>query len=201
MPRIYVLCRDKIFRRMLEAELSAAGGEVLFSSDFTPPCAIVTDVYSVDFTAVPTGEDINLTVFGYEEELTPDIPPTANILLRPFETERLISLVFGESTPPSPELRKISASERLLLSPGARMVTLGGSTVKLSKREFALFEYLYERRGTAVSRNQLRRDIWGEGEDDGVVDVYICYLREKTEKSFGVRLIKTARGTGYMFEA
>lgn len=203
MTRIYVLCSDGIFRRMLESELSLAGGDICPANDgFITPCAVVADAKSASETALPSGDEVTVVIFGYEDELSAYPPsPTAIVLARPFRTDDLIHTLFGESGKVSPSLRKMTAAERLVLSPSERTATLGSKTVKLSKREFALLEYLYKNRGIALPREKIYSDVWGGGKGENVVDVYVCYLREKVEKPFGTRLISTARGTGYIFGA
>ena len=53
--------------------------------------------------------------------------------------------------------------------------------------------------GEVLSRTRIREHVWDfsfEG-DSNVVDVYVRYLREKIDRSFGLNLIETVRGAGY----
>ena len=61
-------------------------------------------------------------------------------------------------------------------------------------------KYLYKRKGIEIPRSELYDSVWGGGDGENVVDVCVCYLREKLENKFGVKLIRTVRGKGYMFE-
>ena len=81
-----------------------------------------------------------------------------------------------------------------------RTVTLGETSVKLSKREYALFEFLFSEKGIVLSRKEIYDAVWNGVGGENVVDVYVCYLREKLGEAFGVNLIKTHRGKGYIFE-
>jgi len=87
----------------------------------------------------------------------------------------------------------------LTLDPGARKVVVGGTPVDLSAREFALLEYLMRHRGEVLSRTQIREHVWDfafDG-DSNIVDVYVRYLREKIDRTFGLTFIQTVRGAGY----
>jgi two-component system OmpR family response regulator len=82
-------------------------------------------------------------------------------------------------------------------------VTLAGSTLDLSPKEFELLAFLVKNRGIVFSRDQLLEKVWGYGceVDTRTVDVHIRWLREKIESnpSKPCRLL-TVRGVGYRFE-
>lgn len=203
MTDIYLICSDSVFRRMLELELSDCGANVKDDRGaVTAPCAAVVSAPDYRSVSLPEGDGCLTVVFGYPEELEGlDISSSAAVLLRPFAVGELMVLLFGESMDKgAPVLRRRSAADRLSLDARARTVSFSGSSVKLTKREYSLFEYLYERRGKTVPRSEAYKAVWGGGDCEQVVDVYICYLREKVEERFGIKLIKTARGEGYLFE-
>ena len=87
-----------------------------------------------------------------------------------------------------------------LLSKSARTVSYLGKVVLLSRREYDLFEYLFENRQKTVSRRELCEKVWNGDVtcDTNAVDVYITYLRRKTEPLFGKGAIVSVRGIGYM---
>jgi DNA-binding response OmpR family regulator len=86
---------------------------------------------------------------------------------------------------------------RLILTKDTRTVQLGDRSVKLTEVEFRLLSVLASAgAGEYVSRERLIREVWGEGVDGGVVNVYIHYLREKLEKD-GERIIISSRREGY----
>ena len=62
-------------------------------------------------------------------------------------------------------------------------------------------EQLMVNRGIVLSRDHLLDRVWGYGYvgETNVVDVYIRYLRAKIDDAFGVKLIHTVRGVGYVF--
>ena len=85
----------------------------------------------------------------------------------------------------------------------AHKVLYGGEEIILTGREYDLLLYLMENRGIALSRDKILNDVWGFSYigETNVVDVYVSYLRAKIDQRFGVDIVKTVRGVGYMIEA
>jgi DNA-binding response OmpR family regulator len=83
----------------------------------------------------------------------------------------------------------------LVLDIRTRRAHVGGASIELSAREFALAEELVRNAGQVLTREQLLSRVWGYDFDPGsnVADVYIGYLRQK----FGPGRIETVRGVGY----
>jgi DNA-binding response OmpR family regulator len=89
----------------------------------------------------------------------------------------------------------------LSLDPAARVVQRGSVGVELTAREFSLLEYLMRRSGSVVSKAELLAHVWDDPDeiaDLNVVEVYVGYLRRKTEAEGEPRLIHTVRGVGYV---
>ena len=68
-------------------------------------------------------------------------------------------------------------------------------------REFELFSYFFARPYITISRSELLKTIWKDENERGtnVVDVYIRFLRAKLDEKFGLRLIRSRRGEGYVY--
>ena len=83
----------------------------------------------------------------------------------------------------------------LVLDPAARSVTLRGTRVPLSTREFDLLHALMLNAGRVMSRDQLEQRLysWGEEIDSNAIEVHIHHLRRKLRPD----LIETVRGVGY----
>ncbi|MEM1094909.1 MAG: response regulator transcription factor [Bacteroidota bacterium] len=80
--------------------------------------------------------------------------------------------------------------------------TSSGAPVEMTHREFEVLQYLYERPGQAVSRNQLLADVWGYDHlpTTRTIDNFILKLRQKIEpNSAHPRHILTVHGVGYKF--
>lgn len=88
----------------------------------------------------------------------------------------------------------------LTLSESHHEVKYAGSEIELTGREFDLLAVLLVNKNIVLSREQLLGKVWGYdymGETN-VVDVYVRYLRSKIDEVFGISLIQTVRGVGYV---
>lgn len=92
-------------------------------------------------------------------------------------------------------LRTQKDAPRLSLLADGHTAVLGKRTVHLSDGEFALLSRLLRAEGDYVSRETLLAELW-EGEDGGILNVYIHYLRKKLETE-NERVILSSRGRGY----
>jgi DNA-binding response OmpR family regulator len=81
------------------------------------------------------------------------------------------------------------------LDPAARRVTVAGTEVELTRREFRLLEYLMAHVDRTVTKTELLEHVWDTGPDGdpNLVQVYVGYLRRK----LGADVIRTVRGAGY----
>jgi len=95
-------------------------------------------------------------------------------------------------------LESMPLTELLSADEATRTVRISGRTVKLTEVEAKLFFELYRKRDY-VSREELVTAVWGEGADDGVLNVYVHYLREKLEKE-NERVILYSRKSGYRID-
>ena len=87
----------------------------------------------------------------------------------------------------------------LELSPGTREVRRGGELVDLTRTEFSLLELFLRNPRQVLTRSIIFERVWGYdfGYGSNSLDVYIGYLRRKTEAGGKPRLIQTVRGVGY----
>lgn len=84
----------------------------------------------------------------------------------------------------------------IVVDRAAREVTVGGASVTLTAKEFALLAYLAERRGKVVSRAELLRRVWTDRYEGGerTVDIHVRRLRMKLGSALP---LVTLRGSGY----
>lgn len=89
---------------------------------------------------------------------------------------------------------------KLTVNAEARVASYDGHAVDLTKKEFDLLEYLMQNRNVVVSREKLLDAVWGFDfyGSTNVVDVYVRYLRSKIDDVYGVTVIETVRGAGYV---
>jgi two-component system OmpR family response regulator len=119
-------------------------------------------------------------------------------LVKPFDLDELLarvrSLIRRAAAAPNPMLNLGSIS----LNTVARTVSLDGSEIPLTAREYALIEYLAIRHGKVVSRTELYDHLFAEEDESysNLLDVHVCNLRKKLGKD----LIQTRRGHGYVID-
>lgn len=83
-----------------------------------------------------------------------------------------------------------------------RTVHRGDVLIKLTAKEFALLQFMLERRGEVLPRSVIASQVWDMNfdSDTNVIDVAIRRLRLKIDDSFEIKLIHTVRGMGYKLE-
>jgi two-component system OmpR family response regulator len=84
-----------------------------------------------------------------------------------------------------------------------RRVTRSGETIDLRPKEFLLLEYLVRNVDRPVTRTMILEHVWNSSFEGltNVVDVYISVLRNKVDRDFPQKLIRTNRGIGYTFRS
>jgi len=93
----------------------------------------------------------------------------------------------------------VSRVEDLELDRINRTVKRRGRSIELTPKEFSLLEYLMVNAGRCLTRGMIIEHVWklDLGSVTNVVDVYINYLRNKIDRDFERKLIRTVRGAGY----
>ncbi len=130
------------------------------------------------------------------------------VFVRPLDNEIIKAYMRGFSERGMKAKREREAARRtypadeLIIEPLSNTVYLEGETVKLTSHEFGLLTYLLKNRGSVVPRAELLSYVWGYDYVEGtnVVDVYVRHLRKKLDIPFGVDLIETVHGAGYIIK-
>jgi two-component system response regulator MprA len=122
-------------------------------------------------------------------------------LTKPFALEELLARVralLRRSGDDGAGIDKLSFAD-LELDPGTREVTRGGEPIDLTRTEFSLLELFLRNPRQVLTRSIIFERVWGYdfGFASNSLDVYIGYLRRKTEADGKPRLIHTVRGVGY----
>jgi DNA-binding response OmpR family regulator len=127
-------------------------------------------------------------------------------LVKPFALAELLARVRALSR----RARMGSASEAPLLEVGDLVLDLrsrearrGTRRIELTAREFALLETLMRHPAQVMTRSQLLDSVWSYDAvtESNIVDIYIHYLRNKVDKGFDKKLLRTVRGMGYAIRA
>ena len=104
------------------------------------------------------------------------------------------------SASPSPATLTVGS---VVLDPDRREVTVGGSPIALTAREFDVLALLMAHAETVLTRERIAHEALGYDYvgDTNNVDVHIAHLRAKIEDAGGTRIIQTVRGVGYVCRA
>ena len=124
-------------------------------------------------------------------------------LVKPFALEELLARVRAllrrqgdAGTEPGGEELRLAD---LVMDVGAHQVHRAGHLVELTRTEWSLLELLLRNAGQVLTREVISDRVWGyDFGTAGSLDVYIGYLRRKTEEHGGGRLIQTVRGVGFV---
>lgn len=125
-------------------------------------------------------------------------------MTKPFAIEELLArirvAVKRKTNSVKEEEKKVLDFGELTVDDRKRQVTYGEDVVELTKKEYELLKYLLENKNIALDREKILEKVWGYDYygDTNVIDVYIRYLRSKIDQKYGIEMIKTVRGVGYI---
>jgi two-component system OmpR family response regulator len=116
-------------------------------------------------------------------------------LTKPFSYVVLLARIRALLRRGAPQRPTVLTVGELRLDPAERRVTLDGTEITLTAREYALLEYLMRRAGEVVSKTELLDHVWDASIETApnAVEVYVGYLRRK----LGRDVLETVRGAGY----
>ncbi|ACV34512.1 response regulator transcription factor [Accumulibacter sp.] len=117
-------------------------------------------------------------------------------LVKPFDLDELSARMRAVQRRHAGRAEPVIENGPLRMNPATHELTLDGTPVTLSAREFALLQALLEQPGVPLSRARLEEKLygWGDEIESNAVEVYIHSLRRK----LGAEQIKNIRGVGYL---
>jgi len=209
--------RDSLRRALelegYEIELAADGREALsrLMENGTPqPDAVILDVLmpGVDGLEVCQrlrrgGNSVPVLMLTARDEIENRVAGldagADDYVTKPFALEELVARVRALLRRASDSPDEILRFADLELDPGTREVRRAGETIELTRTEFALLELFMTNPRQVLTRSIIFERVWGYdfGFASNSLDVYIGYLRRKTEAGDRPRLIQTVRGVGY----
>ena len=123
-------------------------------------------------------------------------------LVKPFAFAELLARI-RSLLRRGPGTAAVLAVGDLVLDPSARKVSVAGSPISLTAKEFAVLEYLMRNAGRVVTKAMIAEHVWNFdlGAESNFIEVYIYALRKKIDAPYGRQLIQTMRGAGYRIDA
>ncbi|HEV2778741.1 MAG TPA: response regulator transcription factor [Actinophytocola sp.] len=213
--------RDSL-RRSLEfngyqVELASDGQQALEAVESARPDAMVLDVMMPRLDGLEvcrrlrgTGDDLPILVLTARDLVSDRVAGldagADDYLPKPFALEELLArlrALLRRAVPERDGAAHAAAPLRfadLALDPGTREVRRGDRSISLTRTEFALLELLLSHPKQVLTRGRILEDVWGYDfpTSGNALEVYIGYLRRKTEAAGEPRLIHTVRGVGYV---
>jgi two-component system response regulator MprA len=194
-----------------EIELAEDGAEALERLEADPePDAMVLDVLMPRVDGLEVSRTVRrngsrlpilmLTARTQVEDRVEGLDAGADdYLTKPFALEELLARVRALLRRTSDGSGETLRFADLVLDPGTREVTRGGERIELTRTEFSLLELFMLNPRQVLTRSLIFERVWGYdfGFASNSLDVYIGYLRRKTEAGGRSRLIHTVRGVGY----
>ena len=149
------------------------------------------------------GPILLLTALGEIQDKTEGLDSGADdYLTKPFALDELLARIRALLRRPQTQVETILKIADLSLDLNMHEVFRNNQKIELTNKEFSLLEYLVRNAGRPVSKEQIINHVWNYDADilPNNIEVYISYLREKVDKPFEKKLIKTVRGIGYKID-
>lgn len=221
--RILVVDDDRAVRESLRRSLSFNGYAVVLATDGVEaleaisadrPDAVILDVMMPRLDGLEvcrhlrsTGDDLPILVLTARDSVSERVSGldagADDYLPKPFALEELLARMRAllRRTIPDVSSEAVPMSfTDLTLDPLTREVTRGERHISLTRTEFALLEMLIANPRRVLTRSRILEEVWGFDfpTSGNALEVYIGYLRRKTEAEGESRLIHTVRGVGYV---
>jgi two-component system response regulator MprA len=193
--------------------LAVDGEQALRSISARRPDVVVLDVMMPKIDGLATcralraaGDDVPVLMLTARDEVSDRVAGldagADDYLPKPFALEELLArlrALLRRTTTSGPAAKTLQLAD-LSLDPATREVYRGDRRVRLTRTEFNLLELLLRHPRQVLTRERILEEVWGYDfpTTANSLEVYVGYLRRKTETEGEPRLIHTVRGVGYV---
>ena len=222
-PRVLVVDDDRAvrdsLRRSLEfngydVSLAADGAEALVTLGSAHPDVVVMDVMMPRLDGIETtralratGNDVPVLVLTARDAVGDRVEGldagADDYLTKPFALQELLARLRAllRRVVPDEEDETLSFAD-LTMELASRDVRRGERRIELTRTEFTLLEMFLRRPRRVLERSFILEEVWGYDFPTSAnsLEVYVGYLRRKTEAEGEPRLIHTVRGVGYVLK-
>jgi two-component system response regulator MprA len=226
--RVLVVDDDKAVRESLRRSLEFNGYDVSTAADgaealaglgggaATIPDVVVMDVMMPRLDGIETtralraaGNDVPILVLTARDAVGDRVEGldagADDYLTKPFALQELLArlrALLRRATVPPGEADEVLGFSDLSMDVATRDVRRGGRAIELTRTEFTLLEMFLRRPRRVLERSFILEEVWGYDfpTTANSLEVYVGYLRRKTEAEGEPRLIHTVRGVGYVLK-
>ena len=224
-PRVLVVDDDRAVRDSLRRSLEFNGYEVVLAADGAEglvavgaqhPDVVVVDVMMPRLDGIETtralraaGNDVPVLVLTARDAVGDRVEGldagADDYLTKPFALEELLArlrALLRRVVPDGDAASEVLTFSDLTMDVASRDVSRGGRPIELTRTEFTLLEMFLRRPRRVLDRSFILEEVWGYDFPTSAnsLEVYVGYLRRKTEAEGEPRLIQTVRGVGYVLK-
>jgi two-component system response regulator MprA len=212
--------RDSLRRSLefngYEVVLAADGAEGLVAVGAQHPDVVVVDVMMPRLDGIETtralraaGNDVPVLVLTARDAVGDRVEGldagADDYLTKPFALEELLArlrALLRRVVPDGDAASEVLTFSDLTMDVASRDVSRGGRPIELTRTEFTLLEMFLRRPRRVLDRSFILEEVWGYDFPTSAnsLEVYVGYLRRKTEADGEPRLIQTVRGVGYVLK-
>ncbi|KRE94353.1 two-component system response regulator [Nocardioides sp. Soil774] len=212
--------RDSLRRSLefngYEVALAADGAEGLVAVGAQHPDVVVIDVMMPRLDGIETtralraaGNDVPVLVLTARDAVGDRVEGldagADDYLTKPFALEELLArlrALLRRVVPEDGADGEVLTFADLTMDVASRDVSRGGRAIELTRTEFTLLEMFLRRPRRVLDRSFILEEVWGYDFPTSAnsLEVYVGYLRRKTEAEGEPRLIQTVRGVGYVLK-